>query len=106
MTDRPDDSRPGGRRRYVPVPGLIDIDAVEDANVADLFGEDDAIEGDDETLTDAEATGAREPTTPAADPLAAPALPAETERPTPAPEPPPALAEADRQPRRGRDRGL
>ena len=30
-----------GPRRYVPVPGLLDIDAVEDANVADAFGEDD-----------------------------------------------------------------
>ena len=33
--------QPSGPRRFVPVPGLLDIDAVEDANVADAFGEDD-----------------------------------------------------------------
>ncbi len=33
--------RPSGPRRYVPVPGLLDIDAVEDANFAEALGEDD-----------------------------------------------------------------
>ena len=36
----PDSERPGPRR-FVPVPGLLDIDAVEDANFAEAFGEED-----------------------------------------------------------------
>ena len=32
--------KPSGPRRYVPVPGVPDLDAVEDANVSDAFGED------------------------------------------------------------------
>ncbi len=33
--------RPAGPRRYVPVPGVVDLDAVEDANFAEAVGRDD-----------------------------------------------------------------
>ncbi|PAP76224.1 DUF445 domain-containing protein [Rubrivirga marina] len=59
------DDRSSGPRRIVPVPGLLDIDSVEDANFAEALGEDDtastAGDGDDPLsppdpppLTDAE----------------------------------------------------
>ena len=38
------DDKPSGPRRYVPVPGVIDLDAVEDANFAEAFGEDGALD--------------------------------------------------------------
>ena len=73
MPDRP--------RRILPVPGVLDIDSVEDANVAEAFGRDEA---DDETTAgdrpaaegapDAPDEGLEAPA-PEADPLGPPAPP-------------------------------
>jgi hypothetical protein len=46
----PDDI-PSGPRRIVPVPGLLDIDSVEDANFAEALGEDDAGSAADDPLS-------------------------------------------------------
>ncbi|MGB3541504.1 DUF445 family protein [Rubrivirga sp.] len=49
--------RPSGPRRITPVPGLLDIDAIEDANLAEAFGEDapdrNETPRDDDALADA-----------------------------------------------------
>ncbi|MEM1117438.1 MAG: DUF445 family protein [Bacteroidota bacterium] len=85
---------PSGSRRYVPVPGVPDLDAVEDANFADAFGEDEVTDDpavSEPAASEATASGPVETeSVPEADPASPPldveALPVETVDPVAAPE--------------------